>query len=51
MEDRARYEAAKRLLVMRDWETMNDYADAKSEVISEITERAESWASASGWCL
>ena len=27
---------------------MNDYADAKSPVIAEITARAEAWAAATG---
>lgn len=43
-EDRARYESVKRDLARRDWGDMSDYADAKSPVIAEITERAEAWA-------
>jgi GrpB-like predicted nucleotidyltransferase (UPF0157 family) len=43
-EDRARYESVKRELARRDWGDMNDYADAKSPVIVEITARAEAWA-------
>ncbi len=50
-EDRARYEAAKRELAQHEWDDVNDYAYAKSSVINEITERAESWATATGWSL
>ncbi|MDP8930884.1 MAG: GrpB family protein [Actinomycetota bacterium] len=50
-EDRARYEAAKRELAQREWDDVNDYADAKSAVINEITERAETWAAVTGWSL
>lgn len=42
--DRERYASAKRELARRDWETMNDYADAKSIAIAEIMDRAERWA-------
>ncbi len=45
-EDRERYEAAKRELARREWDDVNDYADAKSTVINEMTTRAESWAAA-----
>jgi GrpB-like predicted nucleotidyltransferase (UPF0157 family) len=38
--DRARYEATKRDLAARHWETMQDYADAKIEVVEEILHRA-----------
>ena len=34
--DRLRYERVKRELATRTWETMDDYADAKSDVIAEI---------------
>jgi GrpB-like predicted nucleotidyltransferase (UPF0157 family) len=44
--DRARYAAVKRELATRAWGDMNDYADAKSPVITEITARAEAWATA-----
>ncbi|CAB4906607.1 unannotated protein [freshwater metagenome] len=47
--DRDRYAATKRGLSERDWPTMNDYAAAKSEVISEVMRRAEVWASETGW--
>jgi GrpB-like predicted nucleotidyltransferase (UPF0157 family) len=39
-EDRVLYESVKRELAARDWPTMNDYADAKSEVIGDILSRA-----------
>ncbi len=38
--DRALYEAAKRALAGRAWPDMDDYADAKSDVIAEILTRA-----------
>jgi GrpB-like predicted nucleotidyltransferase (UPF0157 family) len=47
-DDRARYAAVKRELATREWGDMNDYADAKSPVIAEITARAEAWAAATG---
>ncbi|HZR13789.1 MAG TPA: GrpB family protein [Acidimicrobiia bacterium] len=47
--DRARYEAIKRELARCDWDDMNDYADAKSAVVAEITARAEAWAARTGW--
>ncbi|MDP8929598.1 MAG: GrpB family protein [Actinomycetota bacterium] len=50
-EDRVRYEASKRELARREWDDVNDYADAKSTVIKKISERAESWAAATGWSL
>jgi GrpB-like predicted nucleotidyltransferase (UPF0157 family) len=34
--DRIRYERAKRMLAEREWGDMNEYADAKSEVIEDI---------------
>ncbi len=43
-EDRERYAATKRQLATREWDDMNDYAQAKSPVIAEITARAEAWA-------
>jgi GrpB-like predicted nucleotidyltransferase (UPF0157 family) len=46
--DRERYAAVKRELARREWGDMNDYADAKSPVITEITARAEAWAAATG---
>ena len=38
--DRERYEAAKRELAARDWRHVQDYADAKTDVIDEIVARA-----------
>lgn len=40
-EDRAAYERLKRELAERDWGDMNDYADAKSDLIAQILLRAE----------
>jgi GrpB-like predicted nucleotidyltransferase (UPF0157 family) len=39
-EDREAYETLKRELATRDWSDMNDYADAKGSLISEILGRA-----------
>lgn len=47
--DRARYAAVKRALAQREWTDMNAYAEAKSDVIAQITARAEAWARSSGW--
>lgn len=41
-DDRQRYEDVKRQLAMRQWADMNDYADAKSDVIADILARAGS---------
>lgn len=49
--DRRRYAQRKRDLAQRDWPTMNHYADAKTDVISDIMNRAEAWAATSGWRL
>ena len=38
--DRQLYERVKRQLASRDWEIVQDYADAKSDVVSEIMSRA-----------
>ena len=38
--DRELYERTKRELVTRDWESVQNYADAKSEVVEEIVARA-----------
>jgi GrpB-like predicted nucleotidyltransferase (UPF0157 family) len=48
-EDRALYESVKRELAARTWDDSNDYADAKSGVVAVITERAQLWASQTGW--
>lgn len=34
--DRERYETTKRMLALREWGDMNDYAEAKTEVIQSI---------------
>nr|WP_285042483.1 GrpB family protein [Plantibacter sp. LMC-P-059a] len=39
-DDRALYERTKRELLSRSWDDMNDYADAKTEVILAIKARA-----------
>jgi GrpB-like predicted nucleotidyltransferase (UPF0157 family) len=39
-EDRVAYERLKRALALRDWSDMNDYADAKSDLIAAIIARA-----------
>ena len=39
-DDRALYESVKRDLASRDWGSMQDYADAKTAVVSEIMDRA-----------
>lgn len=39
-DDRALYERTKRALAQRDWDDVNEYADAKSDVIAQILERA-----------
>jgi GrpB-like predicted nucleotidyltransferase (UPF0157 family) len=38
--DRELYQQSKRELIVRDWEYMQDYADAKSAVVAEIMRRA-----------
>jgi GrpB-like predicted nucleotidyltransferase (UPF0157 family) len=45
--DRELYAATKRELAQRTWLDMNDYADAKSEVIGAILARARTWRSSS----
>lgn len=40
-EDRLAYEHLKRELAKRKWDDMNDYADAKSELIASILNKAE----------
>lgn len=41
-DDRELYAAAKRELAAREWRHVQNYADAKSEVVAEIRARAES---------
>ena len=48
-DDRGHYESVKRDLASRRWVDSNHYADAKTEVVTEITGRAEMWASQTGW--
>ncbi len=38
--DRALYESTKRALAAQTWQVVQDYADAKSEVVAEIMSRA-----------
>ncbi|QAY74048.1 GrpB family protein [Agromyces protaetiae] len=45
-DDRALYERTKRALIDQAWEDMNDYADAKTDVIVAIKARARSAAEA-----
>ena len=42
-DDRALYERTKRLLATRTWTDMNEYADAKTDVIRAILGRARAW--------
>jgi GrpB-like predicted nucleotidyltransferase (UPF0157 family) len=42
-EDRELYAATKRTLARQQWHDMNDYADAKSDVISAMLARARAW--------
>ena len=39
-DDRARYESTKRLLARRRWRYVQNYADAKTDVVTEIMARA-----------
>ena len=48
-DDREAYAALKTGLQQQGWETMNHYADAKADLISEMTDRAEAWAASTGW--
>jgi GrpB-like predicted nucleotidyltransferase (UPF0157 family) len=41
-EDRDAYAATKRALAQRSWKYVNDYADAKSEIIESIIAKAQS---------
>lgn len=42
--DRARYEQAKKALAARTWKYVQNYADAKTEIVHEILGRAGVWA-------
>ncbi|MDQ3128853.1 MAG: GrpB family protein [Chloroflexota bacterium] len=48
-EDRELYEATKRDLVMRDWAFVQNYADAKGEVVEQIATRAGIGGPHPGW--
>ena len=39
-DDRQRYEDTKRALAARRWRYVQDYADAKSDVVADIMRRA-----------
>jgi len=43
-EDRVRYESAKKELASRTWKYVQNYADAKSEVVTEILGKTADWA-------
>jgi GrpB-like predicted nucleotidyltransferase (UPF0157 family) len=43
-DDLALYAATKRQLAERGWDLVQDYADAKGEVVGQIMARAEAWA-------
>ena len=51
VDDARLYEAVKRGLAKMDWDDFNAFADAKGDVIAEITDRAEKWADDTGWEL
>ena len=42
-EGRERYAAVKRALSTRPWADMNDYADAKSDIVQDTLRRAREW--------
>jgi GrpB-like predicted nucleotidyltransferase (UPF0157 family) len=44
--DRALYEQTKRRLATRTWTDMNEYADAKTDVIMAVLGRARAWRAA-----
>jgi GrpB-like predicted nucleotidyltransferase (UPF0157 family) len=50
-DDRTLYESVKRTLAEQAWVTVQQYTDAKNEVIAEIMGRAEQWATATGWAV
>jgi GrpB-like predicted nucleotidyltransferase (UPF0157 family) len=41
--DRELYSQVKQTLALREWDHINDYADAKRDIINEIMARAEQW--------
>ena len=48
-DDRRLYESVKRELATRSWVDSNDYADAKTDVVTVILNHAETWSSQAGW--
>lgn len=50
-EDCERYARTKRELAARGWPTIDHYADAKTEIIADITVRAEHWARQTCWSV
>lgn len=48
-QDHGAYSRLREELANSKWETMNHYADAKSDLIQEITRRAEKWAAETDW--
>jgi len=50
-EDRELYSVAKRALAKKAWKYMQQYADAKTEVIADIMARADTWAAGRGVTL
>ena len=42
--DRLRYEETKKALAARTWKYVQNYADAKTEIVHEILDRAGAWA-------
>ncbi len=46
-DDRILYATVKRRLAQQQWADMNDYADAKTDVVRDILTRARSWRAAS----
>lgn len=49
--DRLAYEQLKRELATRDWFDLNQYAEAKGDLIDEILGRAREWADRTGWTV
>ncbi|MDN6641137.1 MAG: GrpB family protein, partial [Tetragenococcus sp.] len=41
-DDREKYAKVKHTLAQNTWENIQDYADAKTEIVEEIMERANS---------
>lgn len=49
-EARDRYETTKRQLAAREWDSVDDYADAKGDTIWALLREADAWAARTGWC-